>query len=305
MPAPRDIFDELACFNAVKQFVLACCPEVKPAAIYRSHPGATPSSQQVSIVMVPLNGGPPIRQSPMGEGNISKQQQKVQVLIQGAAVGTWRVNVLGQTASYVAGGGDTSITIRNGLKTALDLLGLPLTTSTVTVGNAPGVQILADVAGVSMTVNQLTNGDIPAGGVSSIVVVDDNLVRAYYNWGIWTIRMIFRDPPSAEGPVIGQGPLVRVLASTLAERVRSWMEAGQDLPVVNGSAYPYRWDLLGAAPARLGWRQTQGPFAVPEELDGVWTRGVALDMSFDVPCGLIADIPSMDTILAPTLTVTG
>ena len=305
MPAPRVIFDEIAAMDALKAFLVLCCGADLPSVnIYRANPAATPASYQLSIVMQPLQGGPPTRLSPMGETSISKQQQKVQVLIQDPAVGTWKVNLLGTTATYVAGGGDTSITIRNGLKDAIDLLGLPVTTSNVTVDKAPGVQILANVAGVSMSVNQLTAGDIPAGGVSQIVVVDDNLVRAHYNWGIWTVRLIFRDPPPAGAAYQGQSPTARILSSTLAERVRCWLEAGQSLPVVNGSAYPYVWDNLQAPPARISWRQTQGPLSFPEEVNGVWMRGVALDVSFDVPVGLVADIPSMVVTQTPTLTVT-
>ena len=241
--------------------------------------------------MIPLQGGPPIYQSRMGELSCARQRQKVQVLVKQAAVGTWRVRLFGSVAEYVAGGGDTATSIRDGLRDAIDALALPVTTSSLTVQQAPAVQILADVAGLSMLVQQQP-GDIPPGGQSSVLVVDDNIQQVSYNWGIWEIRLVFRDVPNAGGSSASN----KELASILAERVRCWFQVNQTLPVVNGSAYPYQGDELGKPKVELSWRTTSAPISVPELESGVWTRAVALDVEFDVPVGLVYDIPSLDSV---------
>ena len=284
--------------DALKAFLVRVCPGVDPRNIYRDFPAASPSPfPGPSIVISPVQGGPPTYTSPMGEESIWKQRQRVQLLIQQAAVGSWSVHLLGQTATYVAGNGDTAASIRDGLRAAIDALGLPVTTSSLTVQNAPAVQILADVASVSMTVNQLEVGDIPPGGQSTILMIDDSLRRASYNWGIWTVRLVFRDAPPA-GPGL---PGAQIVASKLAERVRGSLQGQFKLPVTNGLAYPYQSDLLEQAPARISWRRTLGPVSFPELENGVWMRVVALDTEWDVPCGLVADIPSLDAIGPGTL----
>ena len=110
--------------------------------------------------------------------------------------------------------------------------------------------------------------------------------------GVWRVRLIFRDVPSAQqAPAAGY----RYLSATLAERVRLWLQASS-LPVTNGLAYPYRRDQLQAAPARLSWMQTQAPLSLSQQENGAWVRVVALDVSFQVPCAMTHDVPSLDEV---------
>jgi len=279
--------------NAVKALLVTCCkPEVDERFIYRGNPSAVPSKSNGPVItIVPLDGGPPQELSYMGEESIALQAQKVQVLITAAAVGIWTLTILGQDAIYDAQGGDTLADIRDGLKLAVDALALPVTTANVQVVNAPGFTILADDEGVSLLASFGDPPDIPVGGQAQVSVLDDVIRKTNYNWGVWTVRVTFRDTPSAEA-----GPSNRILASQLASRFRNYLRAGGTLPVTQGLAYPYQWDLLQEAPARLSWMNTLGPFSLPELEGGVWTRGVALDVVFQTPTGISFDVPSLDVV---------
>ena len=288
MPADTLLWDEDACLDAIKVFVVAACKgAVKSGDVYRWKGSAVPATTtRPSILLAPVNELP-VLSSPMGEESDTAQAQRWAITVDTAAAGAWTIGALGETAApFVAGALDTPTTIRDGLVAALDALALAVTTSTT---GATEMGILGDVAGVSLGVT-LTK---PAGGAVTIEVVDDNIRRAVYNWGIYTVRLLIRDTPSAERtPSAGR----RSVALGIAERVRLWFQSSS-LPVVNGSAYPYRSDLLALANARLSWRQTHAPRSFSEQDAGGWTRGVSLDVDFDVPCALLHDVPSLDAIL--------
>lgn len=286
--------------NALKAFLVAACkPEIEEINIYRGFPAASPEAKgKPSITMIPIQGGQPVDTSRAGESSVEKQIQVVQVAIKVAAVGQWSINLLGETASYNAILGDTTTDIRNGLQAAVDALALDVTTSVVTLKTIPVLVITSNVAGVSMLVNMLQPGDIPAGGQAQITVVDDSLRRCVQNWGQWTVRLLFRSPTPTMGGLPGTDYNV---ASRLAGRVKYWLMASPTLPVVNGSAYPYWHDQLFKVPSRLAWRQCMGPFEANEVEGNTWIRGVALDVEFDVPTGLIFDIPSIDSLGPGTL----
>ena len=287
MPADTLLWDEDACLDAIKVFVVAACKgAVKSGDVYRWRGSAVPATTtRPSILLAPVNELP-VLSSPMGEESDTAQRQRWAITVDAAAAGAWTIGALGQTAApFVAGAMDTPTTIRDGLVAALDALALAVTASTT---GAAEMGVLGDVAGVSLGVT-LTK---PAGGAVTIEVVDDNIRRAVYNWGIYTVRLLIRDTPSAERtPSAGR----RSVALGIAERVRLWFQSSS-LPVVNGSAYPYRSDLLALASARLSWRQTHAPRPFSEQDVGGWTRGVSLDIDFDVPCALLHDVPSLDTI---------
>jgi hypothetical protein len=287
MPADTLLWDEDACLDAIKVFVVAACKgAVKSGDVYRWRPSAVPATTtRPSILLAPVNELP-VLSSPMGEESDTAQRQRWAIEVDTAAEGEWVIGALGQTAApFVAGALDTPATIRDGLVAALDALALALATSSA---GAAGMGILGDVAGVSLGVT-LTP---PDGGAVTIDIVDDNIRRAVYNWGIYTVRLLIRDTPSAERtPAAGR----RSVALGIAGRVRLYFQSSS-LPVVNGSAYPYRSDLLALANARLSWRQTHAPRSFSEQDAGGWTRGVMLDVDFDVPCALLHDVPSLDAI---------
>ena len=291
MPADTLLWDEDACLDAIKVFVVAACKgAVKPGDVYRWRGSAVPATTtRPSILLAPVNELP-VLSSPMGEESDTAQAQRWAITVDTAAAGAWTIGALGETAApFVAGALDTPTTIRDGLVAALDALALAVTTSST---GAAEMGVLGDVAGVSLGVT-LTK---PVGAAVTIEVVDDNIRRAVYNWGIYTVRLLIRDTPSAERtPSAGR----RSVALGIAERVRLWFQSSS-LPVVNGSAYPYRSDLLALANARLSWRQTHAPRSFSEQDAGGWTRGVALDVDFDVPCALLHDVPSLDTIALAT-----
>lgn len=288
MPADTLLWDEDACLDAIKVFVVAACGgAVKAGDVYRWKGSAVPATTtRASVMLAPVNELP-VLSSPMGEESDTAQRQRWAITIDTAAVGAWTIAALGVSAApFVAGVDDTPTTIRDGLAAALAALALPLATSST---GAAGMGILGNTAGQSLGVT-LTK---PAGGAVTIDIVDDNIRRAVYNWGIYTVRLMIRDTPSAERtPAAGR----RSVALGIADRVRLWFQSSS-LPVVNGSAYPYRSDLLGLADARLAWRQTHDPRSFSEQEAAGWTRGVMLDVDFDVPCALLHDVPSLDAIL--------
>ena len=285
MPADALLWDEDASLAAIKVFVVAACAgQVASKNVYRWRPSAVPGdTTKPSILLAPINELP-VLSSPMGEESDVAQRQRWTVTVAAGAEGAWTIAALGETsAPFVAGPLDTPTTIRDGLLAALDALALPLAT-TADAGAVLG--ILGDTAGQSLRVRVTA----PVGGAVTLAVVDDNIRRAVYNWGIYTVRLLLRDTPSAER-IPGAGRRSVVLG--LAERIRLWFQSSS-LPVVNGSAYPYRSDLLSAA--QLSWRQTSAPINTGETDALGWTRSVALDVSFDVPCALLHDVPSLDAI---------
>lgn len=292
MGAPVYLWSEVDALNQVAAFVRGACPEVQPADIYRAQSGASPAKWGAAVVIFPLTTVPEYA-SPFGAESDSAQRQRWQVQVTTAAVGDWTVTLLGQTTSpFAAGPGDTPATIAAGLMAAMNALALPVTTSAVAPPPPGSFQVTGDVAGASLGVSV----QAPVGGAASLTVVDDNIRRAVWNWGIYRVRLIFRDVPSAQA-VPTAGP--RYLAAMLADRVRLWLQASS-LPVTNGLAYPYRRDQLQAAPARLSWLRTGDPITASEVEGQTWVRVVSYDVEFQTPVGMTHDVPSLDTIgLAP------
>jgi hypothetical protein len=290
MPAPALLFDEFAAMDALRAFVRRAVPEVPAVDVYRAGPSAVPGKWGLSVVMAPVNPLP-LLTSPMGEESTVVQAQRVLATVATAAPGLWEMRVLGETAGYTAGALDDTAAVRDGLSAALALLGLPVTLADdpAPLPGQAGFTVLADVAGVSMTPAFVT---VPAGGAASVTMLDDCLRRTSYNWGIWTIRVVVRDIAPAQGPV-------RSMVGTYCERLRLTMQAAASIPITPGSAYPYVRDAIEAAAspgsgARLAWRQTLGPFDAPGIVNGVQTRGAALDFVFDTSAGLSYDVPSLD-----------
>jgi len=305
MGAPQILFDESSALTALQQFITTAIPEVPQVDVYRARPSAAPSRWGLSVLIVPTTPLP-VLQSYMGDQSTGTQQQLARFVFTAAAAGAWRVRVLGQTtAAYVAGVGETTAQVRDGVSAALALLGLPVTLTNTAAGvlgpGQAGLDVLADVAGASMLPAVTV---VPAGGAASTVIVDDNLRRASFNWGIWTVRVIVREVADAGGPR-------QCMVGPYTERLRLYMQAAASVPVVNGSAFPYVQDRMGGPSqvgtlpvgAALNWRQTLGPFNADVNDNNVWTRGAALDFQFDTSSALYYDVPSLDTVGPPAVTV--
>lgn len=286
MPPPSVLWSEEAALDQIQAFIVAACPEVQARDIYRAQPSAVPGVFGRSIVILPLTPVPEYS-SPFGGESDERQRQRWSVAVTTAAAGEWTVTLLGQTtAPFVAGPGDTPADVAAGLQAAVDALGMPVTTQALAPPPA-AFGILGDVAGVSLGVSVAG----PPGGAATTAVVDDNVRRAVYNWGVYRVRLLFRDVPSAQAVPAGG---VRYLSTALAERVRLWLQASS-LPVTNGLAYPYRRDQLQAAPARLSWMQTE-QLHFPVQENGAWVRVAALDVSFQTPVCMTHDVPSLDAV---------
>ena len=287
MPPPSVLWSEEAALDQVQAFIVAACPEVQARDIYRAQPSAVPGVFGRSVVILPLTPVPEYL-SAFGAESDSPQRQRWSVAVTTAAAGAWAMTILGvTTAPVVAGPGDSPAVIAAGLRAAVDALGLPVTTQALAPPPA-AFGVIGDVAGASLGVT--VQG--PPGGAAATAVVDDCVRRATYNWGVYRVRLIFRDVPSNQ-PVPAAGP--RYVSTSLAERVRLWLQA-TSLPVTNGLSCPYRRDQLQAAPARLSWLQTEVlPVASVQE-NGAWVRVAALDVSFQTPCAMTHDVPSLDAM---------
>lgn len=286
MGAPEILWDESAAFDQLKAMLVAALPEIPSRDIYRARPGASPGKYGPSVQILPLTPAPEYT-SAMGATSDTAQRQRWKVAVTTAAAGDWAVTVLGEAAPYTAGGGDTPQDIVDGLEAAVNLLGVGVTTQPLAPPPA-AFGILADTAGVSLGVSVTA----PNGGAYTLSVVDDNLRRAVYNWGLWRVRLIFRSVPST----VGQPAAAGVYDSArYLERVRLWLQASS-LPVTNGSAYPYHRDNLQAAPARLSWHDTGLPIVYDEVEGGTWVRVAAIDVEFQTPVCLAHDVPSLDAI---------
>jgi len=287
MPSSALLFNEAAAMDALREFVRFTVPEVPEVDVYRWRPSSVPGKWGLHILLAPVNPMPLFAESFTGEESTGKQVQRIRVTITSAAAGAWSVRVLGQAAPFNAPADATVAEVRTGLRAAADALGLAVTTvdAPALVGHA-AFDVVAAVAGVSLGVRMTA---IPVGGATTVAVIDDNLRRAVYNWGTWTIRCTVRDIPSAGGSTAS-------MVGTYCDRLRLTMQ-GSSIPVTPGLAYPTTRDRLQGAPAsRLAWRRTLGPFEASGTENGVWVRGAALDFVFDVPSALLHDLPSLDTI---------
>lgn len=284
MGAPAVLWDEAACLDQLRALLVAACPGVPVRDIYRGQPPASPGKfggAGGSIVILPLTPVPEAL-SVLGAESTAAQVQRWRVRVVTAAAGAWSVDVLGESAPFAAGGGDSAADIRTGLRAAVDALTLAVTTSVPATPSA-AFDLAANVAGVSLGVSVTA----PVGGAYALTVEDDNRRRLTQNWGIWRVRLKFRDVPDAAGSST---------AASNADRVRWYLQASS-VPVTNGLAYPYQRDNLLAAPGHLSWLRTGDPLPAPaEQENGVWVRVVAYDVDFQVPVGMTYDVPSLDAL---------
>jgi hypothetical protein len=291
VPIPAITLNEAACLDALRTFVLAVVPDLAAVDVYRARPAASPGKWGLSVVLVPTTPLP-VFESPMGEESRAAQRQRVRVTLKTTAAGAWSLAFLGGMATYTAPVGLTTAQLRTALRDAVADEGLPVTTADAVAG-APtwaAFDIRGNTAGASLGLTL----SVPAGGVATLAVVDDNIRQATYNWGRWTIRAVVRDVGSAEATGVPSR------AGAYAEMLRLRLQA-QSVSATAGLAYPYQRDLLRAA--NLSWVQTLGPFTSDVVDGGVWHRGVALDFVFDVSSALAFDVPSLDAVVvtAPVL----
>lgn len=297
MGAPQVLWSESAAFDALRAFLVAALPEVPERDIYRARPSAAPGKfGGPSVQIAPLTAAPEVL-SPLGAVTNNPQRQRWRVTVTTAAAGAWSVRVLGEDAPFTAGVGDDAMAIAAGLRAAVDGLSVAVTTEAVAPPPPGAFGILGDVAGQSLGVSVTA----PAGGAYSLAVVDDNIRRAVYNWGLWRVRLIFRAVMPAQA-----GAASVVSPGDLLERVRLWL-ISQSMPVTSGSAYPFYADNLQAAPARLSFHGTSPPVVYDEVEGAAWVRVAVMDVEFQVPVCLAHDVPSLDAIglsAAPTITTT-
>ena len=248
-----------------------------------------PANSQRQVTVTPLST------VPIDEGWLplitkTPQANRMLVVVTAAAVGPYTVRVLGEDATYTALGGDDEEAIRDGLRLAVDALGLAVTTAD---SGDDGFEILGDVAGQWLGVSVVV-------GALSVATVDDVLRIAESNPGKWTIRITVDDIRPAQG----------TSSATEASQLLLQYLAGARVPVVPGDASVYTDDYLSSV-GLLYHDHTVLPVA--DYATGGTGRGGAkptvfherspIDVVFRVTTGMAFDQPTIESFGAPSVTI--
>ena len=288
MASPALIFDTQAAITGVKEWAEFVLAAYYSAAEIRRGRRNVPANSQRQVTVIPTTA------EPVDEGwtdavETETQANVVRLDVATAAAGLYRVQVLGQNADYVAGVLDTLTTIRDGLRSAVDVLALAVTTADIGVD---AFSITGNVAGVWLGVRVAA---VPVVDALVMTVVDDVTRRSSSQWSTWTLRITIDDiRPTAAGASA---------VTPAAQFVRRFLAAA-DVPVVNGSAVVYANDYL----SRVGLAVLSiGPANVADYQAGgssgpLWRERAVIDVVFNCVTGLAFDIPTIETIEPPVLT---
>lgn len=290
MPSPADLWNEELAYDGLKKWLEAVfgAPGAESWQVALSG-DSVPFGQihrwnqnvprgKVPAIYFRATTADPVTEGFQYDQKDTAQQQLWNSQIVSAAPGPYTLTVLTQPATYVAGGGDTVTTIRDGLRAAVDLLGLPVTTGDI---GADTFSILGDTAGTSLGV-VVDAGDI------ALTVINDNIRRCRARRAFWTVRFLCDD-------IKPDSDTVPSAARQRAKRIQTYMEAGDSLPLVSGNAVTYLNDLL--APGAIAYNVTVAQLPdLSFQQSGLWVVRAAADVRFTTRTGLAFDVPSLDTL---------
>lgn len=245
---------------------------------------SVPADSQRQVTAIPLTPIP-IDEAWVPISITDAQANVVLVDVAIAAAGTYSLHTLAGVATYVAGGGDTPTDIRDALRAAVDALAGPYTTADE---GAAGFVMTANTAGEWLEVYPTV---LPAAAALVITTVDDVLRRVRGSPGQWTVRLIIDDirPDKGHSVVVPAANYIRQILAAV------------DVPVTNGSAYPYAGDLL-ALPGDLVVLDVGTVNQVDYQQPGaaaVWRERAMVDVVFQTPNGITYDMPNLQTIGVP------
>jgi len=285
----RLLFDDRAAMRGLKEwcdYVLRAHYEA--TSIRRGRRNA-PASSQRQVTVTPLTT------VPMKEGwtpNVVKtpQANRMLAVVTAAAVGPYTLQVLGEDATYTALPGDDEEAIRDGLRLAVDALGLPVSTDD---SGEDGLEVLGDVAGQWIGVRVVA-------GSLSVATIDDVLRIAKSDPSKWTIRITVDDIRPAQG----------TSSATEATQLLLQYLAGATVPVIPGDATVYTDDYLSSV-GLLYEDHTVLPTA-DYATGGTGRRGAQptvfharspIDVVFRVTTGMAFDQPTIESFGAPSVTI--
>ena len=283
------LFDDRAAQRGLKQW----CDYVLRAhyastSIRRGRRNA-PANSQRQVTVAPLTTVP-VKEGWTPNVLRTPQANLMLVTVDAAAVGPYTVRVLGEDATYTALGGDDEEAIRDGLRLAVDALGVAVTT---TDSETDGFEILGDDAGQWLGVRQVA-------GALSVATIDDVVRVSESNPSRWTIRITIDDIRPAQG------------TSSVTEATQLLVQylEGARVPVIPGDATVYTDDYLSSVgllyldhtvlPAadyatggtgRLGAKPT------------VFHERSLIDVVFRVTTGMAFDQPTIESFGAPSVTI--
>ena len=245
---------------------------------------SVPADNQRQVTAVPLTPIP-VDEAWVPISLTEAQVNVVLVEVVTAAAGAYSLHTLAGTASYVAGGLDTPTDIRDALRAAVDLLAGPLTTAD---SGTAGFTATGDTAGEWLEFYPTV---LPVAGALTVTTVDDVLRRVRGSPGQWTVRLIIDDirPDKGHSVVVPAANYIRQILAAV------------DVPVTNGSAYPYAGDLL-TLPGGLVVLDVGTVLAQDYQQPGaaaVWRERAMVDVVFQVPNGIAYDMPNLQTIGVP------
>ena len=249
-----------------------------------------PADAQRQVSVVPLTTVP-VDESWTPVVQTQKQLNVVTVEVAVAAPGTYTLHTRSGEAVYVAGAGDTTTSIRDALRAAVDALAGPYVTADV---GASAFSVTGTVAGQWLAVYPTV---LPAAGALVVTTVDDVLRRTTWTAATWTVSLIVDDlRPQGAGEVS--------VVPQAANYVKQVLSAGQ-VPITLGSAQVFADDLL-FEPGRLVTLTVGDALVFDYQTPGaapVWRERARIDVVFQTANGLAFDVPSLESLLVPQPTI--
>ena len=302
MGAPSLLWNEEAAYAALRQWLLAIYgpgglattldarppPALAAERVYRARQDA-PSFAGGSITLIATTQTP-VSRSPIGDVITAAQVQRWLVDVTSVADGeAFALAVLGATTpAYVASvPPDDADAVRDQL--VADVAGLGVAATASATATSGQLQVLADVPGAHLAV-AVDQGSMTA------TIADDAARRRTRRPSTWTVRFTFEDVKPA-------GVGAPSWARRRAELLETFLDAGDDVPLVAGDPGQYLSDVLYTA--KLGYTR------VVSRIDGdyarnqaVWVDVSAVDVEFSTTAGLDRDVITLEAVGVQGVSVT-
>ena len=277
------VFNEEEAIRGLKSWVDLVLASLYDAKQIRRGRRNAPASSQRQVTILPLKQVSD-RYGFTNMRSDDAQRNLVQVGIDLASAGNYEIEVLGQSAAFVAGGGDDAEAIRDGLRDAVSALGLAVTVADV---GADAFTVQGNVAGVWLGLSVL---DEPAEDSIGLAVIDDTARVTSSNIGEWPVRITIDDVISSAA---GARSKIGAAANLVMETLKT-----PGVPVVQGSAVSYAGDLLAAQ--GLAFLDVIGTASLDYSTGAagatVWHQRCAIDVVFNTTTGLAFDQPTIESL---------
>lgn len=284
------VFNEEEAIRGLKSWVDLVLAALYDSRQVRRGRRNAPASSQRQVTITPLKSV----SDRYGFTNLRSddaQRNLVEVGIDLASAGNYEISVLGQSAAFVAGGGDNAEAIRDGLRDAVSALGLAVTLADV---GADAFTIRGNVAGLWIGV---AVADEPAANSIGLTVIDDTSRVTSSNIGEWPVRIMIDDVIASSA---GSRSKVVEAANLVIETFKA-----ANVPIVSGSAVTYTGDLLTAQ--GLAFLDVLGTASADYSTGAagatVWHQRAMIDVVFNTTTGLAFDQPTIESLGSVAVTI--